>query len=125
MTEENVNQFEKTQSQLEGLYKELSLLSKKNPNDAVNKFKLKFINQSLAESNDLLGENHKPYSHFNQFEDDDVPTTSDVTLMLEQYLNCLEKFRCDNIENHHGTYYWLVNGEKSNIKTNRPIKFTR
>ena len=47
MTRENVIQFKKVLSQINGLYKEIGLLSKKNPNDAVNKFKLTSINQTI------------------------------------------------------------------------------
>ncbi len=125
MTEEEVNQFEKTQSQLNGLYNEIGLLSKKNPNDAVNKFKLKFINKSIEESNELLGEEYKPYQEFDKFGEEDMPTTSDVTMMLEQYLNCLEKLRSDNLEYRAGTYYWVIDGEISDIKTANPFKFKR
>lgn len=125
MTEEEVNQFEKTQSQLNGLYIEIGLLSKKNPNDLVNKFKLKFINQTINESNQLLGDDYKPYISFHQFEDEELPTTSDVTMILEQYLNCLEKFRCDKIKYQSGEYYWVIGGKISDIGTHRPIKFKR
>ncbi|MCK9436890.1 MAG: hypothetical protein PHY68_10940 [Proteiniphilum sp.] len=125
MTEEEVNQFEKTQSQLNGLHIEIGLLSKKNPNDAVNKFKLKFINKTIEESNELLGEEYKPYQEFEKFEEEDMPTTSDVTMMLEQYLNCLEKLRSDNLEYGTGSYYWVIDGEISDIKTANPFKFKR
>lgn len=125
MTEEEINQFEKTQSQLNGLYIEIGLLSKKNPNDAVNKFKLKFINRTIEESNELLGEEYKPYQEFEKFEEEYMPTTSDVTMMLEQYLNCLEKLRSDNLEYSSGTYYWVIDGEISDIKTAHPLKFKR
>ena len=36
MTKEEVDKFEKTQSQIDGLYKEIGILSKKSPNDIVN-----------------------------------------------------------------------------------------
>lgn len=125
MTEEQVSQFEKTQSQLNGLYIEIGLLSKKNPNDAVNKFKLKFINKTILESNELLGEEYKPYREFDKFEEEDVPTTSDVTMMLEQYINCLEKLRSDNLAYSGVSYYWLVDDHISDIKTANPFKFKR
>jgi hypothetical protein len=125
MTEKEINQFEKTQSQISGLYTEIGLLSKKNPNDAVNKFKLKFINQTISESNSLLGDKHKPFIEFEKFVEEDVPTTSDITMMLEQYLNCLEKLRSDNIQYHSYDWYWLVNGKPSKLKTEPPVKFTR
>ena len=125
MTKEIINQFEKTQSQLNGLYKEIGLLSKKNPNELLNKFKLKFINQTISESNELLGDEYKPYVTFSQFEEEELPSTSDVTMILEQYLNCLEKFRCDNIKYELGEYYWVINKKTSNIETHRPTQFKR
>lgn len=120
MTEEDIKRFEKTDSQINGLYDEISLLSKKNPNDAVNKFKLKFINQTLLDANILLIDVYKPYDIFNIFDDNDLPTTSDVTMILLQYLKCLEKLRCDNIAPKTGAYYWIINDNISNIRTKRP-----
>lgn len=57
MNKSNVNIFEKLSGQLLSIYEEISLLSKKNPNDAVNKFKLKFVNVLLVQSNDYLAMN--------------------------------------------------------------------
>lgn len=122
MTEEDVNKFEKVQSQIDGLYKEIGILSKKSPNDAVNKFKLKFINQILTEANSLLIDNYKPLDGFDKFEDDDIPSNSDVTMIFEQYLNCFEKLRSDNIKVQSGWWYWLVEGEVSDIRTTKPYK---
>ena len=45
MKKQEIDTFEKLSGQLIGIYEEISLLSKKSPNDAVNKFKLKFINK--------------------------------------------------------------------------------
>ncbi len=123
MTELEVNKFEKIQSQIEGLYKEIGILSRKTPNDAVNKFKLKFINQLLVEANTLLTGNYKPLEGFETFEEDDLPSNSDVTFIFEQYLNCLEKLRGDNVmRTSMNSWYWLVDGEESTIKTSLPKK---
>ncbi len=118
-----VNKFEKVQGQFEGLYKEIGILSKKSPNDAVNKFKLKFINQILAEANTLLTKGYKPFQGFDLFEDEDLPSNSDVTMIFEQYLNCFEKLRGDNVvQGHLGIWYWVIDGDKSRIKTSQPKK---
>ncbi|NJB84215.1 hypothetical protein [Wenyingzhuangia aestuarii] len=123
MTELEVNKFEKTQSQIEGLYKEIGILSRKSPNDAVNKFKLKFINQLLIEANNLLTGIYKPLEGFEIFEEDDLPSNSDVTFIFEQYLNCLEKLRGDNvIRTSINAWCWLVDGNESTIKTSAPKK---
>ncbi len=124
MTRENVIQFKKVLSQINGLYKEIGLLSKKNPNDAVNKFKLTFINQTIKESNDLLGQEFKPYANFDIFGDDTTPTTSDVVMILEQYIAALSRLRANNIKSKKiesdwgvDTYqtFWVVDGKISDI----------
>jgi len=97
MKKEDVDKFGKIQSQIEGLYNEIGLLSKKSPNDAINKFKLKFINQILAEANSILSVAYKPFDGFDLFQEDEVPSNSDVTMIFEQYINCMEKLRTDNI----------------------------
>lgn len=126
MTEQEINNFEKTQSQIEGLYKEIGILSKKSPNDAVNKFKLQFINQLLVEANKILIETYKPLNGFDTFDEETLPTNSDVTFIFEQYLNCLEKLRSDNvIRSGVNSWYWLVDGEESSIKTSIPKKLIK
>ncbi len=95
MTEKEIDKFEKIQSQLNGFYAEVGILSKKNPNDALNKFKLNFINQILKEATQLLVDEYKPFQGFDTFNVDEIPTNSDVTMILEQYLSCLEKLRSD------------------------------
>ncbi|KAA6312854.1 hypothetical protein EZS27_036280 [termite gut metagenome] len=125
MTQQEVDKFEKLQAQLEGLHTEISALSKKSQNDALNKFKLKFVNQLIFEANELLGDDYKPFKNFRLFEENDIPTNSDVAMMLTQYLNCLEKLRTDNIkkeDKYPHNWYWIVNGKISNIRTVTPKK---
>lgn len=130
MTKEDVNKFEKVQSQIEGLILEVTNLAKKSPNDAVNKFKLKFINEILIEANWILGKNYKPLSSFEKFDEDDLPSNSDVSFILSQYLSCFEKLRADNIyrkQEYDGNryfyeWYWVVGNQNSTIKTAPPKK---
>lgn len=128
MKRKDVDQFEKLSAQLQGVYDELSILSKKSPVDAVNKFKLGFVNTLLQEANGLLDVKHRPFKEFEVFNVDDVPLNSDVVFILAQYLQCLEKWRTDNLENRMGYWYWVVKGEKGEgdengniyIRTTRP-----
>lgn len=122
MTKQEVDNFEKLQAQLEGLHNEISTLSKKSQNDALNKFKLKFVNRIISDSNELLGENYKPFSDFETFEENDMPTNSDVAMMLTQYLSCFEKLRADNVKQERLNWFWVIDGEKSDIKTVMPKK---
>lgn len=130
MTKDDVNKFEKTQAQLEGLLSEITVLAKKSPNDGVNKFKLKFINEILLAGNNILGNTYKPLNSFEQFNEEEVPSNSDVTFILSQYLNCFEKLRADNIcreQKYDGNKYfyewfWVVDKSRSIIKTAPPKK---
>lgn len=88
----------------------MSILSKKSPNDAVNKFKLKFINNQLSESNSLLAVRYRPFDDFEVFSEDEVPQNSDVVFILSQYLQCMEKLRGDFVVLRNGTWYWRVEG---------------
>ena len=72
MNRDRVDIFEKLSGQLLSIYEEISLLSKKNPNDAVNKFKLKFINKLLLQSNDYLTDKYRPFDEFESFDEDDI-----------------------------------------------------
>lgn len=111
MNRANVDTFEKISGQLLSIYEEISLLSKKSPNDAVNKFKLKFVNKLLSQSNDYLGEMYKPFDDFDSFDEDDIPQNSDVVFILSQYLQCFEKQRSDNVVIRNGNWFWRVIGE--------------
>jgi hypothetical protein len=122
MKKKEVDIFEKLQAQLEGLHSEISSLSKKSQNDALNKFKLKFVNQILSEANQLLGTKYKPFSDFELFDENEIPTNSDVAMMLTQYLSCFEKLRADNVEKEEfgARWFWIVDGKRSDIRTVMP-----
>jgi hypothetical protein len=123
MTKQEVDTFEKAQAQLEGLHAEISALSKKSQNDALNKFKLKFVNQILTEANSVLGEKYKPFPDFELFDESEIPTNSDAAMMLTQYLSCFEKLRADNVkQDKYSRWFWLIDGKESDIKTIMPKK---
>ena len=125
MTGDDINNFEKVQAQLESLHVEIGALAKKSQNDALNKFKLKFVNQSLTEANELLGEKYVPFNDFSVFADDDLPTNSDVTMILGQYMNCMEKLRSDNIAAKSMWWYWMSDSEMTTIRTSPPKKLAK
>lgn len=108
MNEEQANLFDKIEDQIKGMYNEIGLLSKKKPDGPINKFKLKFINKIIREANNLLGEEYVPFEDFSEFEDEELPSASDVVLMLAQYLKSMDKFRFDNTQLRYGTCYWIL-----------------
>lgn len=119
-SEQDIESLEKLIGQLKALHAEVSLLSKKSPSDAVNAFKLKLINKCLAFGNEVLGANYKPFDDFNAFDSDDVPSNSDVTMVIAQYLEEAERYRSDNVMMSNGWYYYKLGGEKSSIRSAPP-----
>ena len=96
MNSEQVKSFEILERHLKTSYREMSELSKKKPNDPVNKFKVKCINEFLAKVNDLIDENALPLSDFRVFDEDDLPTASDIVFILSLYLDTMSRVRLDN-----------------------------
>jgi len=103
---EQIDQFETLQGQLQALYGEMNTLAKKNPNDALNKFKLELVNYALAKANSFLGATRVPFAEFQSFDESTMPSTSDVLMILSQYLSAFEKFRAENIYLDYLTWYW-------------------
>src|SRR5687767_1032322 len=83
-------------SQIQGFYDEVTVLSKSKPDNPLNAFKLKFINEKLAEANGILTGNYRPLKDFTVFEDSSLPTNSDVVMVLSQYLARLRAWRNDH-----------------------------
>ena len=128
-SKEDVERLEKLVGQLQGLYAEIGTLAKKSPNDAVNSFKLRLINRVLEMGNEVLGEKYKPFNDFDKFDPDDAPSTSDVTMVIAQYMEESERFRSDNVTNDsfNGSYgwYYVVAGKAIDIPSGPPTKIGR
>jgi hypothetical protein len=98
MKSKDVDLFDRLEKQIEATHREVGLLARKKPDGPVNKFKLKLINELLVKVNRLLEKDYLPFDDFRTFDETDLPTASDVILVLSQYLQAIEKFREDNIE---------------------------
>ena len=125
-----VRLFEKTEAQLEGFFEEIGNISKKKPDDAINKFKLGFVNQMLETANTLLDEEYRPFPDFDKFDIDTPPTASDVVTMLSQYLRSMDTFRKDHTSMSGGWYYWNLPNDSEHkedsdrIRAKRPKNFS-
>jgi hypothetical protein len=101
-----IDEFERLQGQLQSFYDEMNMLAKKSPNDALNKFKLRLVNSALVKANAFLGNERKPFDDFEQFDDTALPSTSDVLILVSQYLAAFEKLRAENIRTEGYGWYW-------------------
>ena len=124
MTTEEISNFEAVAVQVESIYSEIAALSKKKPDDPLNKFKLGLVNNVLSASLKILGPTNAPVGAPTALPDDELPSHSDVTIVLGMYLGALEKFRADNIYEDYGDWYWKTSDDQ-NIRTGPPRKVTR
>ena len=123
MKRADVDVFEKLTGQLDSLHQEMSVLARKSPNDAVNAFKLRFLNAALKRCNEFFGEKYRPFSDLDLFPEDQLPSNSDVTFIISQYIECAEKFRADNIEHSIGkVWYWKTEDSGEKVRTAPPRK---
>jgi hypothetical protein len=122
MTTADVDRFERVRAQLTQLHLEIAVLSKSKPDNLINKFKLNFINEKLAQANSILVEKFRPFRDFTTFEENALPSNSDVTLVLSQYLECLEAWRCANIYQSDYRWQWKLDGTEE-VKTDAPTRF--
>jgi hypothetical protein len=120
-----IESLEKLIGQLQGLHSEITSLAKKSPSDAVNAFKLKLINKVIASGNEVLGEEYRPFEDFEQFDSDDVPSTSDVAMVLGQYMEEAERYRSDNVTWYRGNWVYVLGGSPSAIRSGPPSKIGR
>lgn len=119
---DDIAEFEKCEQQLHSFLAELSELSKKRPNDPLNKFKLRFINSGLAKLNKILKGN-RPFEDFDEFDVDELPSNSDVVLLLSQYAAAVHRFRLANSTDDGDASTWIVRGKETDIPAGHPDNF--
>ena len=120
MTVDEVEQLRTVIAQLDGIHEEFSAAARKKPDAAVSGFQIRLINKVIGKANLILGTS-KPFDDFEGFDEDDLPTVGDVSLVAGQYGECAEKIRCENIVRYGTNYwYWRIGNEVSNIATVPP-----
>lgn len=119
-----VRQYEAVVNQLRALAEQFKGQTSKKPDSPINKFKLSVVNEKLAAANKLLQGEFKPLDSFEEFSDADLPTNSDVSLVLSAYLSSLERWRSARVLRPAGDHkwYWRTPGD-SVIEGDRPTKF--
>jgi hypothetical protein len=122
-TKEDIELLEKLIGQLQGLHDEITQLAKKSPNDGLNQFKLKLVNRVLENGNILLKGHYVPFDSFIQFDADDLPSNSDVTMMLAQYMEQAERYRSDHVaQDGAGRWLYQIKGHMTEIPAKAPTR---
>jgi hypothetical protein len=122
---EEVENLERLIGQLEGAYDEIAALVKKSPNDGVNAFKIKLVNKIVEQCNSFLHQDYRPVPDFENFDIDSVPSNSDVTFVLSQYLQATERFRSDNLKMSVGKWYYDLPEGGPSIRAAAPAKLRK
>ncbi len=91
-TAEKVEFYEVTRPLLDAMYSEFKEFSKKKPDGAVSKAKMKVVNRLLTKRQEVL-ESEASIAYLDILDEDDVPQNSDVVLMLSQYVAAMQQFR--------------------------------
>jgi hypothetical protein len=122
---EQVNLYDRLTPQLAALRSEMALLSKGKPDNPLNKFKLLYVNQLLADANTLLTDAQAPLRGFKQFDEAAMPSNSDVVLVLSQYLTALESWRSANVKSIGYSWYWDTEVGAGSIRSDAPTRSLR
>jgi hypothetical protein len=77
---------------LESMYLEFKELSKKKPDAAVSKSKILIANRLLLKVRVVMA-NEASLEFLDLLDEDDIPQTSDVTLILSQYVASMKEFK--------------------------------
>lgn len=120
MNHEEVEVFRKMAAQLDALHLEAIAASKKSPDKPVSAFKVNLANSVLEHAKRVLGSS-APALDFVNFEKDDLPTNSDMSFVVTQFVECAEKVRSENIQRRsNGVWYWHVSGSFTEIVAAAP-----
>ena len=121
-SKDEIEELERLIGQLNALYGEISQLAKKSPNDGLNSFKLGLVNKILGSANGVLTGRYRPFEDFDQFSSDDLPSTSDVTMVLAQYMEQIERLRSDNVMFDRGKWVYQIEGQISDVPSRAPTR---
>lgn len=91
-TTDKVQAYNTTVELLKSMYLEFKDLSKKKPDAAVSKSKIKITNRLLTRVRTVLND-EESIEFLDLLDEDDIPQVSDVTLILSQYEAAMDAFR--------------------------------
>ena len=107
LTAERIAELRALIANLDGLQTEIAAAVKRKAGEPVTKFQLKVVNGILERANEFLAAD-RPIAGFAEFDPDDIPTVGDVGMVVSQYVEALEKVRCEHIQKHFdGTWLWI------------------
>ena len=106
-TAKMVEQYQLLSPLLSTIAVEMKELSKKKADTPINTYKLKVINRVLEPIRKMMS-NESSIQYLDLLVDDDLPSNSDVVLIISQYIAALTMFREKyySYDNYEGEYTW-------------------
>ena len=109
-TEKDIENYNLLKGMLQSQKKEFDLLSKKKADGQLNPMKIKMVNRVL-EPLKVLFKDQESYEFLDTLLEDDMPTNSDVVLIISQYETAIHEFR----NKYYRDYRWVtqeyINGD--------------
>lgn len=115
-----VRDFESIALDVESMHEEFGKLSQKNTDGPVNRFKLGLVNELIVRTNRFL--NRSVISGFDAFDLEELPSNSDVLIVLAQHRSALEAFRCSHIHYDDPDWCWICDDY---LRTSPPSKIKK
>ena len=91
-TEQNIEEYNLLVDMLHSQRIEFDLLSRKKTDGQLNPMKIKMINRVLEPLNELF-KHEDSYKFLDTLNEEDMPTNSDVVLIISQYETAIIKFK--------------------------------
>ena len=91
-TEKNIEDYSLLKNMLHAQRKEFDLLSSKKPNEQLNPMKIKMVNRVLEPLKEILRKEDS-YKFLDTLQEDEMPTNSDVVLIISQFEMGISEFR--------------------------------
>lgn len=90
--DKNIEDYELLKDMLYSQKCEFDLFSKKNPNEHLNSMKIKMVNRVLEPLKELF-KHEDFYKFLDILNEEELPTNSDVVLIISQYETAIHCFR--------------------------------
>lgn len=100
-TQKEIDIYEELKPKIASIRDTIKALSAKKPDELLNRFKIRRINILMEQANALL-KDVKPYKDFDTFKEDELPSNSDVLMILELYLEAFKRYWINN--STHGSW---------------------
>jgi len=91
-SEADISQFNMLSELVDAVYIEMKELSKKKPDDLLNKFKVKSVNRVLEKLKVLL-KSEPTVEFLDILDEESLPSNSDSVLIISQHIAALKEFR--------------------------------